>query len=88
MIRTVSLTLLLGFSGLCFAIDDKQEPPLKYTLEIDEQDHELVLGKPVKIKGVNKNPTLVLRAASIRTFIYGDTEFQYPASFIWEAEIV
>jgi hypothetical protein len=88
MIRAIAAIFVLCLSSLCFAADDTQEPPLKYTLEIDGQAHVVVLDKPVKIHGVYSNPNAVLRASSIRYFTYGDLSFQYPASFTWEAEIV
>ena len=32
--------LLLGLGTLCLAVDDRREPALKYTLEINGQKHE------------------------------------------------
>ena len=87
MIRTYTIVLILCIGSTCFAADESQEPPLKYTLEINGQGHELVLDKPVKLQGEYSNPKVVLRASSIRHYTYGDITFQYPASFAWEAEI-
>ena len=72
---------------MCFAIDESQEPPLKFTLEINGQQHELELNKPVKLDGAYNDPKIVLTASPIRQFTYGGVAFQYPASFAWEAEI-
>ena len=87
MRRAVALMILVGFSGLCFAEDESQEPPLKYILELNGQAHELVLDKSVVLQGDYKNPRVVLRASAIRHFTYGNVSFEYPASFGWEAEI-
>jgi hypothetical protein len=87
VIRTVTIILIFCIGSTCFAADESQEPPLKYTLEINGQGHELLLDKPVKLQGDYSNPKVVLRASSIRHFTYGDITFQYPASFAWEAEI-
>jgi len=88
MNRTLSPAfLLLALGALCFAVDDRQEPPLKYVLEINGKEHQLFVGKAVTIRGEFKDPTVLLKAASTRTFAYGDLTFRYPASFTWEAEI-
>lgn len=84
----LALLFLIGFGCLCFAADESQEPPLIYTLEIDGQQHELLLDKPITITGAHNNPEVKLRASSTRQFTYGNVAFQYPASFTWEAEIV
>ena len=85
--RAIAVTILIGFSGLCFGAYESHEPPLKYTLEINGQPHELILDMPVEIRGAYKDPKVVLTGSSIRQFTYGDVAFQYPASFSWEAEI-
>ena len=88
MIRiTVTVILFLGIGSMCVSADDRQEPPLKYTLEIDGQQHEIVLDKPIKVQGNYSDPKFVLSASPIRNFTHGDIAFQYPASFSWEAEI-
>ena len=87
MRRAAAVIFLAGFTGLCFAQDESREPSLKYTLEIDGKQHELVLDKPVVIRGAYNNPEVVLNASSTRQFTYGDVTFQYPASFSWEVDI-
>jgi hypothetical protein len=84
---SLAAALLFGISGVCSAADDSQQPPLKYTLVIDGQQHALVLEQPLQIQGSFKNPTIALEASSVRTFTYGGISFQYPAAFSWEAEI-
>jgi hypothetical protein len=87
MIGTILTILLLGIGSICFAADDSQEPPLKYTIEINGQQHDFVLDRPVQIHGTYRDPKVVLRASLTRHFTYGALAFQYPASFIWEAQI-
>ena len=87
MQRAFAAIMVIGFSALCFAIDETQEPPLKFTLVINGQQRELVLDKPVTLAGDYKDPKVVLRASANRLFTYGDITFQYPSSFTWEAEL-
>ena len=87
MIRTVIAILIIGISSMCYASDDSQEPPLKYTLEINGQQHEVARDKPLQIKGTYNDPKVMLRASTVRYFTYGDIAFQYPASFTWKAKI-
>jgi hypothetical protein len=56
-------------------------------MEINGQQHDVVLDRPIQIQGTYRDPKVVLRASPIRHFTYGALAFQYPASFIWEAEI-
>jgi hypothetical protein len=79
--------MFIAVGTFCFAMDEGQEPPLKFTMEINGQQHELVLDKAVTLAGDYKNPKVVLRASANRLFTYGDITFQYPSSFVWEAEI-
>ncbi|MHB0959347.1 MAG: hypothetical protein ACYC0X_23245 [Pirellulaceae bacterium] len=87
MKRAIAVLVLLGPSCVCFAADESQEPPLNYTLDINDQPHEIVLDKPVTIAGAYNDPKVVLRASSTRQFSYGNVAFHYPASFSWEAEM-
>lgn len=87
MIRAATAIFLVAFGGVCLRADDRKEPPLKYTLEIDGRRHELLLDKPTRLHGTLNEPTVTLRASPVRHFTYGDVRFQYPASFGWEAEI-
>lgn len=87
MKRAFAVIMVVGFCTLCFATDESQEPPLKFTLDINGQKRALVLDKPLKLAGDYKNPQVVLRASPNRLFTYGDITFQYPCSFTWEAEL-
>jgi hypothetical protein len=87
MNKVISLFLCFLMSGVCFAVDEKREPPLKYTLNINGKIHEINLDTPLQLQGVYQNPRIVLTASSIREFQYGGVKFQYPAAFTWEAEI-
>lgn len=85
--KTVITVVLAGFVGLSFAMDESQEPQVQYTLEINGQEHGVLLNKPLEISGVYENPKVLLKAEPTRHFSYGGIAFQYPASFSWEAEI-
>ncbi len=74
-------------AGIEGVANDSQELPLKYSLEIDGQQHEVVLDKPILIQGTYNDPKVLLRVSPIRQFAYGDIAFQYPAHYIWEAEV-
>jgi hypothetical protein len=87
MIKTVATIFFLCIANVCFAADDSQEPPLKYTLEVNGKRHEVTLDKSIQLQGIYKNPKVVLRASPTRQFSFGHLEFQYPAWFTWEAEI-
>ncbi|MDF1839519.1 MAG: hypothetical protein P1V35_16745 [Planctomycetota bacterium] len=88
MIKTFAATALIGLTSLFWTADDSVEPPLKYVLIVDGKAHEVTLDEPIQIEGEFKDPTISLKAASTRLFTYGDVEFQYPAAFGWEAEVV
>lgn len=60
---------------------------MTYMLEVNGQKRELTLNTPVTLDGTFSNPKVLLTAASTREFAYGDVEFNYPASFTWEASI-
>ncbi|MCB1049247.1 MAG: hypothetical protein KDC71_01520 [Acidobacteria bacterium] len=79
--------MALSFLVLGPAGDDGLEPPLQFVLQVDGQNHPIVVGEPSQIKGTFSNPTILLKAASLRHFPYGGVEFDYPANFSWEAEI-
>ena len=81
------ITMILGFGDPVSAIDESLEPPLKYTLEINDHPQALVLNKPIKINGTFRDPKVVLKASSVREFTYGHMAFQYPAPFTWEAKV-
>jgi len=85
--KTVAAILFLGLGRAGFGADERREPPLKYTLEIDGRKHELVLDKALRIPGDYHNPRIVLRASPVRNFTYGGITFRYPATFSWDAEI-
>lgn len=78
---------ILIFATASFAADESQEPPLIYTLEVNDRQHQIYLNKPVQIPGSYNDPHVVLKASPVRYFAFGDVEFQYPSSFSWEAEI-
>lgn len=84
---TIALAIFLGYTSVCFAADESQEPPVKYTLELSGQKQELILDTPVTVSGTFNNPKLLLKAAVTRQFACGDVTFQYPASYTWEASI-
>lgn len=84
------LTVAIVLFGVCaplVAADEKQEPVMKYTLEVDGKPHEIKPGVPLQIDGALNKPTLLLKAAETRTFTYGGVEFQYPSNFTWEADL-
>ncbi|MDM7861258.1 hypothetical protein QTP81_11695 [Alteromonas sp. ASW11-36] len=86
MQRFMLITSFL-FSGFCLAIDESQEPPLEYILEIDGHSQALQLGETVSISGSYDNPKVKLNASATRAFSYGSVYFEYPASFVWKADI-
>lgn len=87
MIKGTIIVLCTGLFALCFAIDETVEPPLKYTLKINNEERDVTLDSAVKLKGNYKNPVISLSAGDTRYFSYGNVAFKYPASFTWEAEI-
>ena len=87
MPRLFVAVLLLFHTTLCFAADDSQELPLKYTLVLNGVAHEVQLNRPVQIQGTYTNPKAELKASSIRYFTYGEIAFHYPAGYTWEAKI-
>lgn len=94
---TVRISAFLVFTGGCFAsyllslpcayADDTTEPPVAYSIDIDGKPHSIDLGKPTVLKGTFTNPSVTLTAASTRHFNTIGIEFDYPASFTWEADV-
>ena len=72
---------------LCAYADETAEPPVAYSINIDGKSHSIGLGKPVVLKGTFINPSVTLTAASTRHFNTIGIEFDYPASFTWEADV-
>lgn len=87
MTRAIGLLVCICMAGACFAVDEGQEPSLKYTLTINGRAHECVPDTPLQLHGTYENPTIVLTTSPTRKFQYGGVEFLYPAAFGWEAEI-
>ena len=87
MIKAITATVLVGLASFCWNTDETVEPPLKYSLVVNGTAHELTLGNAIQIEGEFTNPSVELKAASTRHFSFGDIEFEYPASFGWEAEV-
>jgi len=83
----ITVMLIIGASALCFAEDESQEPSLTYTLDINGEQHEILLDQAFQIQGTFTDPQIVLMASPVRHFTYGGLAFQYPASFTWEAGI-
>jgi hypothetical protein len=52
-----------------------------------EQKHEVALDTPIRIPGEFENPTVIITALPTRKFQSGGLEFEYPASFRWEADL-
>jgi hypothetical protein len=84
-VKVLTITLLLFPAALVLASDD-QEPPLGYTLRLDNQSVRLVAGKEAQIKGHFENPTATLIPDKERLFTYGQVTFKYPSSFAFEAD--
>jgi|GEM_PF-3276151 len=70
-----------------FSLDETSEPLQAHSLEIDGQVHSIELGRPLVLSGSFTNPTVKLIAASTRHFEKAGVEFNYPASFTWEADV-
>jgi hypothetical protein len=68
-------------------LDETTEPPQAHSLEINGQAYPIELGKPVILSGAFTNPTVKLAAAATRHFAKAGIEFDYPASFTWEADV-
>lgn len=80
-ILSTAFIFILLFSTSAFSID--KEPKLEYSFLINEQKHDIEIGKEYEIKGTFNNPIISLVAKSYRHFAYGGVEFNYPAYFTW-----
>ncbi|MDB4638161.1 MAG: hypothetical protein P8M30_07110 [Planctomycetaceae bacterium] len=87
MIDKAAIILFLSLVSTCLAVDETQEPPLKYKLEINGQPHELTLGQTKNLEGEYQNPRVTLSASPTRQFTYGNVSFQYPAYYVWKAQV-
>lgn len=84
----LTLTVLAACAALAWGDPgDEKEPALKYTLEVNGEKHEIVLGEPIELKGTFSDPKAILTAAPTRTFNKDGFEFEYPSAYSWEAEI-
>lgn len=77
---------LVAIASPARGADVEAEPPVKYTLVIDGRPHPLEVGKALELPGAFTNPKVELQVSTTRTFQYADVEFEYPASFGWEAD--
>lgn len=87
LLKLLAALVLLCCAPFALAADDRQEPPISYTLTIDGQAHVVPEGVPTRLTGTFKDPMVALKPAATRTFAYGGVRFEYPATFNWEAEI-
>ena len=78
---------MFGYCSSVFASDESIEPPQRYTVKLNGVAHEVMLDDPITLKGQFNNPKFELSASNIRQFTYGDIEFDYPASLVWESDI-
>lgn len=67
--------------------DENAEPERAYTLQVDGQQVALQPGVEVQLEGRFENPTVKLVLGSTRNFRYGGVSFDYPANFVWEADV-
>ena len=67
--------------------DENAEPERAYTLLIDGQEVALQPGVEFQLEGKFENPTMKLELGSTRHFRYGGISFEYPANFVWEADV-
>ncbi len=88
MVRIYIAILVFAFCEMGYSADESQQPPLLYTLTIDDKSQIIQLDTPTKIDCSLVNPTVVLSASPVRHFSYGCIEFDYPANYTWEAEIM
>jgi hypothetical protein len=82
----VLCTFLLFLPAALLLGSENQEPPLGYTLRLDNQSVRLVPGKDVQIKGRFENPTATLVPDKERLFTYAQVTFKYPSHFAFEAD--
>lgn len=67
--------------------NENAEPQRAYTLLVDGQEVALQPGAEVQLEGKFENPKLKLELGSTRHFKYGGIAFDYPANFVWEADV-
>ena len=67
--------------------DENAEPERAFTLMVDGQEVALQPGIEVHLEGKFENPTVKLELGATRHFRYGGISFEYPASFVWEADV-
>ena len=67
--------------------DEHAEPERAYTLMVDGQEVALQPGVEVQVQGKFENPTVKLELGATRHFRYGGIAFDYPAGFVWEADV-
>ena len=79
-------TFLFLLAWSLLTASEKEEPPLGYTLVLDEKTIRLAPGKEIQIKGLFENPKATLIPDKERLFTYGGITFKYPANFSFEAD--
>jgi hypothetical protein len=67
--------------------DEAAEPERSYTLHLNDQAIELQPGQTLRVAGEFENPELRLDVGPTRHFRYGQMAFDYPANFVWEADL-
>ncbi len=82
----LSLSGLVGSEVSC-AEDESAEPPIAYTLKINNETVSLSPGKTQELLGAYVNPRLTLDVASTRRFPYAGLAFNYPVTYGFEADI-
>lgn len=85
--RVLFYGIMFGYCSSVFASDESIEPPQRYTVKLNGVAHEVMLDDPITLNGQFNNPKVELSASNIRQFTYGDIEFDYPASLVWESDI-
>lgn len=67
-------------------VDESKVPPVRYTLQIGDQQIEIREGQPVSLSGSFTNPELKLKAEPHRVFPYRGLSFEYPRDYTFEYE--
>src|SRR5688500_12827188 len=81
------LTTILFLFWCCLLIaSEREEPPLGYTLRLDNESIRLVPEQPTQIRGRFDNPKATLIPDKERLFTYGGVTFKYPSNFSFEAD--
>jgi len=68
--------------------NEAAEPRRDYVLSVDGNSVVVRPGEELQLKGEFKDPRVRLDVGPVRHFAYGGIAFDYPASFVWEADIV